>query len=184
MRTAPTIDPSYGTLAIDPGFSARTRGCACVASRGGELALAWFARPDVTRHPLPFDVSVVIVEKPQLDGRSADKIATILELGWQGALLAGLYAGEYGALIDERTPTQWKGSEAKPKAHARMWGVLTEFERAMLGGPATWREIDAACTRGGLERWRPGVNYYARGFVMHNILDAAQLNLTQSGRMR
>jgi hypothetical protein len=63
---------------------------------------------------------------------------------------------------------------------------------ALLGGADTARAIVAACKRGAGDRWsKPGARYYraselptVRGVrITHDILDAAALNLWDSGRL-
>jgi hypothetical protein len=181
-------------LAIDPGFARSGKGCALALSDASKhLTWTGWARPILETHFAPIDLTqvpfssgpdIVVWEVPQLDGRSEDKVATLIELMHQGSLVAMQVACEFDATLAELTPTQWKGSEPKPQAHARMWRALTAAERKLLGGDATWREIDEACERGALERWkRPGASYYRRGWTQHNILDACQLNLTYTRRL-
>jgi hypothetical protein len=169
-------------LSIDPGYAKASKGCACAATTGQILTGVWFTRPEnhtrFTRH-----VSAVVVEKPQWDGRDATA-QVLIELTYQGALLAGLYAGEDGADVIAYTPRDWKGSEPKPVHHGRLWKILDADERAILGGDRTGAIIQAAKEKGALNRWaRPGVTYYPRNFETHNLLDAAALNLFHLGRL-
>lgn len=206
-------------LSIDPGFAkdadGKPAGSACVAGAPDDLgvvrvSLAWFERP-VTFAPRErrpqrssdyyrardaatgFDE--IVIEKPQQDARShASSPGTLIELAWVGALLAGQFAGRDGAAIVTYTPRQWKGSEAKPLMHRRMWAVLSDEEREILGGFATAQLIADACRKGGLDKWsKPGHTYYSqakrarvgggRGGFIHNLLDAAALLAVHTRRL-
>lgn len=176
-------------IAIDPGYAMRGKGCACAAVVHGVLESVWFARPDAAHvhHKCERPASItVIVEQPQQDARSwGIPPATLIKLAWDGALLAGLYAGELGCNVVAVTPSQWKGSAPKPVAHGRLWEVLTPAERAILGGDETEARIAAAKRKGALDRWgKPGVSYYPRNWDGHNLLDAAALALTHTGRLK
>jgi len=173
-------------IAIDPGYSARGEGCACAHTIDGVLRHAWSTRPPCTvGHGLITGPLVVIVEKPQQDSRSWGlPPSTLINLAWEGALLAGLYAGRFGGSVVAVTPSTWKGSVSKPVAHGRLWEVLTPAEREVLGGDDTARRIEAAKRKGALDRWgKPGVRYYPRTWGGHNLLDAAALALTHVGRL-
>lgn len=182
--TAPSV------IAIDPGYSARGKGCACALAVDGLIGACWFARPGeaqpVAFPHVPRNTIAVIVEQPQQDERSRGiPPETLIRLAWDGALLAGLYAGELGCPVVATTPAEWKGSTPKPVAHGRMWEILTPAERAVLGGDDTAAKIAAAKRKGGLDRWgRPGVSYYPRNWDGHNLLDAAALALTYVGRSK
>lgn len=173
-------------LAIDPGVAGA--GNACALMRDGVLMGAWFERVDrVYATPLAGlpGLDVVVIERPQQDERSRNATPAILmALAWEGALLAGAYAGRDGARIVEMTPHDWKGSEHKPQHHARLWEALAPAERVLLGGEATRKAIWAAREKGALNRWaRPGVTYYPRAFTTHNLLDAAALACHYAGRL-
>jgi hypothetical protein len=174
-------------IAIDPGYSARGEGCACAYVTGGYLTSVWFARSDsaLFADVLPITPTNVVVEKPQQDSRSWGlPPSTLINLAWEGALLAGLYAGRFGGSVVAVTPSTWKGSVPKPVAHGRLWKVLTPAEREVLGGDDTARRIEAAKRKGALDRWgKPGVRYYPRTWGGHNLLDAAALALTHVGRL-
>lgn len=176
-------------LAVDPGFAKRGKGCACAFFRDGRLAGVWFARPEqiATRAPVawPVDPSLDLVlwECPQVDSRSRASVPAIVMLAAVGGELAGLYAGMTGAAVERVAPSAWKGSVPKPIAHGRLWRVLDDRERAVLGGDATARAIDAAKRKGALSRWgKPGAAYYAASFDAHNLLDAVELGCWKLGR--
>lgn len=168
-------------LAIDPGSAGR--GNACVkAYRHGGIAVAEFARAADGHFT---DVEVVVIERPQQDGRSyGARPKDLIDLAWSGALLAGVYVGQ-GARLVEYTPAQWKGSEPKPLMHKRLWAELGHPERALLGGAETERRIHEACLKGARDRWgKPGVQYYPRSWDGHNLLDAAALYAVYVGRLQ
>lgn len=188
-----------GVIAIDPGYASDGEGCACAYfGENGRVCGTWFMRPreaytlfaplpemSVLGHRLAH-TGVVVVEQPQQDGRTYGIPPEVLaKLSWDGALLAGLYAGRACCEVRAYTPSQWKGSLAKAAHHSLMWKVLTEDERVDLGGDATWRVIDAACERGALARWKPRKDYYyPKDWATHNLLDAVALGLTHLGRMK
>lgn len=167
-------------VAIDPGFGRRSGGCACALFEGAELVRVWMARPS-DRVDVACDV---IVEKPQQDRRSRGvPPSTLIELAWQGAVLAGRIAGASHA-VHALTPSEWKGSVPKPVHHARLWRCLTERERHVLGGVETWAHIDAARMRGAESRWgQPGASYYPARWTTHNMLDAVALGAHYLGRL-
>ena len=176
-------------LAIDPGFERRGGGCACACFRQNELTHAWFRRPKDTYGkllPASFDLDLVVVEQPQQDRRSRGvPPAHLIRLAWDGALLAGLYAGATGAKVKAVTPFDWKGSEPKPVQHARLWRVLSPAERAVLGGGPTEAAILKARKAGALERWaKPGGAYYPRAFIKHNLLDAVAIGCVELERLK
>jgi hypothetical protein len=178
-----TIPRTADALAIDPGYAGKGNACACALS--GELVSVWF------EHARDFDgeraprLEHVIVEQPQQDGRSwSVPPATLIKLGFEGALLAGLYAGASGATLHTPTVTEWKGAENKVPMHARLWVVLSPAERVVLGGSHTWNEIEAACEKGALCRWKKsGAELYPKSFTTHNLLDAAALLMVAYGRL-
>lgn len=168
-------------LAIDPGVAA----CACAAFNDQRLVGVWF-EPASREALCDLAFDGVIVERPALQGdrTRAARPQDLMALAWHGAMLAGMFAGRDGAPVVELTPQEWKGSEPKPVQHARLWGVLDDAERDVLGGAKTERAIFAARERGALNRWsRPGASYYPRAFVTHNLLDAAALGATYVGRL-
>lgn len=190
-------------LGIDPGHAGQ--GNACAAFVGGRLAATWFER--VTTHakavPPPYAPSaaqydaagwfdVIVVEQPVYQGERSNRArpADLMNLSWSGALLAGAYAGRDGAPIvalpanDSGGVRGWKGSEPKPVMHARLWEVLDDEERAIMGGDRTWAAIAKAREKGALNRWgRPGASYYPRTWVRHNELDAVALVCVYLGRL-
>lgn len=171
-------------LAIDPGFAKSGEGCACAAFREGRLRDVWFERPEGERRAKPYDFVLVVVERPQADGRSlAVPIQTLITLAWEGATLAALYAGRDSSELRSPSVQAWKGSEAKPLQHKRLWRVLSPEEQTILGGGATERRIAEACTKGALKRWAPG-SYYPRSWLGHNLLDAVALGAKALGRLK
>jgi hypothetical protein len=191
---------SGALLAIDPGVSGY--GCACAAFAEGRLVYTWFERagrfnPHDTLPPaapgitaVSFDV--IVIERPVLQGERtrAARPQDLMALAWEGAMLAGMFAGRDSALVVEwpanDTPgvRGWKGSEPKPVQHARLWAVLDAEEQEIVGGERVARAIFAAREKGALNRWgRPGGSYYPRAFVMHNQLDAIALGCTYLGRL-
>lgn len=172
-------------LFIDPDYGKDSKGCACVAFFDGVLTLAWFERPGENKW-VPYGLDEVVVEQPQQDERSRPvPPAVLMRLSWDGALLAGLYAGRHGCSVQGWTPHQWKGSEPKSVQHARMWEVLEPSEREMLGGYATECAILAARRKGALKRWKPHASaYYPKSFNTADLLDAAAMGCTWLGRMR
>lgn len=185
MSTKPKLD-GRNVLAIDPGYAARGEGCACALYAQGFLQCVWFERPESavialgSIHP----IGVVVVEKPQGDKRSmAVPIDVLIELSWQGAALAYTYAAVNGAAIHCPKVRDWKGNEAKPQQHRRLWKALSEGEREVLGGNATGLAIEKACIKGALKRWDPKVRFYPESFLTHNLLDAAALGAKTIGRL-
>lgn len=176
-------------LTIDPGYAVKGKGCACCVAVDGAIREAWFERPtrgDDLAMRADVSIDLVIVEQPQQDGRSWGVPPEVLiRLAWDGAKLGGFYAGRDGADFVEATPSEWKGSEAKPVCHGRLWAILSNVERALLGGGVTERHITAAKRAGALDRWsKPGGSYYPAAWLGHNLLDAAAMNVIAAGRMK
>lgn len=179
-------------VTIDPGYAKRSKGCACSLFLTDQLVATWFERcPADPRRLSRGDVMLhgidrVIVERPQQDDRTRGiPPEVIANLAWEGGTLGAMYAGHYGAELVGRTPTEWKGSIQKPVHHGRLWAVLDDRERELLGGAATLAVIEAAKERGALERWkRHGVEYYPSGWEMHNLLDAVALGAREMGRLK
>ncbi len=166
-------------LSIDPGYAKRGNGNALALTLDGHLIDTWYERSCTDRAGSHTSVlEAVVIEQPQQDGRSwAVPPAVLIKLAWEGMRLAGTYAGLYQARLYDPTVNEWKGSEAKSVQHARMWAGLTAAERAVLGGDATWRQIEAAREKGALKRWAPHPTaYYPAKFLTHNLLDAVCLN--------
>ncbi len=182
----PLIPRNTKALGIDPGYSAASGGCAVAHGIGGLLVDVRFERADAFAHSCAsLDLDYVIVEQPQQDGRSASvPPAVLIKLSWEGCKLAALYAGASGAVLHDPTPSEWKGSEAKPAMHLRLFEILNTAERAVLGGKATAAQIEAACERGAMCRWsKPGAALYPSSFKIHNLLDAAALLMWAYGRL-
>lgn len=173
-------------LTIDPGYSRKSGGCACAEGIGGLLVGAWFQRPGSTfEDRAAGSPAHVIVEQPQQDGRSwGIPPAVLIKLAWDGAKLGGLYAGAYGAVLHDPTVSTWKGTEKKPAHHKRLWAVLLERERFVLGGAKTLAAINAACEKGALCRWsKKSDELYPKSFKTHNLLDAAAELMWALGRL-
>jgi hypothetical protein len=173
-------------LAIDPGYSRKSGGCACAMSSGGALVEVRFERAAAFAHACAsLDLTDVIVEQPQQDARSwGVPPAVLIKLAWEGAALAGLYAGASGAQLHCPTVSEWKGGEKKPAHHARLWAELSPGEREVLGGETTYAVIKAACQKGALCRWKlPSDQLYPSTFTTHNLLDAAALLMWALGRL-
>jgi hypothetical protein len=186
-------------IAIDPGYAAKSGGCACAWFEGDNLLRAtWFMRPEhfwgsqAAKQPPLFGsdewFGAIVWERPVHRVRDeqyshAVPVETLLELTSVGSGLAHLYAGALGAEIKELRPHEWKHSRHKPPHHKALWRILTEAERAILGGDATYAVIEAACRKGALARWKPGVSYYPSTFITHNLLDAVALGCTYLKRM-
>ena len=182
-------------VAIDPGVHA------CAWARFYRFATGWtLVETGFATAPYMPDfqceVGEIVVERPDYQGDRSNRARTqdLLGLSWAGAACAFYVAGATGAPVVEYTPRQWKGSEAKPVQHARLFGVnshltgepavLTPAEQAVLGGHATAAAIAAAVEKGAADRWaKPGVAYYLRTFATHNLLDAAALGCFHLGRL-
>jgi hypothetical protein len=177
------IPAGVNALAIDPGYARKSGGCACARAEFGKLVDVWFARATEVEGVEP--VAFVVVEQPQQDARSwGVPPAVLIKLAWEGAALAGLYAGASGAQLHCPTVSEWKGGEKKPAHHARLWAVLSPAERAVLGGDKTYVVIKAACQKGALCRWKlPSDQLYPSTFKTHNLLDAAALLMWALGRL-
>jgi hypothetical protein len=165
------------SLTIDPG-SAKP-GPACVRGDDGEVVAAFF-----DYHPPGVGLDFVIIERPQVDGRTeAFGPTSTVNLAWDGGIAAG-FALAHGARLVTYTPTEWKGSEPKPLNHRRLWRVLSLDEKRVLGGASTQREIENAVEKGALKRWKiSGAECYPRGSKTHNLLDAAALHCVHFGRL-
>ncbi len=173
-------------LAIDPGYARKSGGCALALAERGVLDHVGFERASqFCIAPGSCDIQHVIVEQPQQDARSwGVPPAVLIKLAWEGAALAGLYAGASGAQLHCPTVSEWKGGEKKPAHHARLWAVLSEAERRVLGGAPTYAVIKEACQKGALCRWKlPSDELYPSSFKTHNLLDAAALLMWALGRL-
>ena len=171
-------------VAIDPGYAARGKGCAVAVFVDKTLASVAFERPESTSSDaLALRVDEVVWECPQVDERTRHSAPACVKLAAVGGMLAGIYVGACGAKARTVLPTEWKGSVAKPVHHARVWRMLHDVERSLLGGDATLAVIEAAQRKGALDRWGlPGVRYYPSGWDTHNLLDAVALGVWAVGR--
>jgi hypothetical protein len=175
-------------IAIDPGYAVESGGCACARFFHNELIHAWFVRPEeLCADDIPLGViDTVLWERPVHRVRDEQyshlPVGVLLELTAVGASLAGMYAAGRCPIVAMK-PHEWKRSRHKPPHHKALWRILTPSERAVLGGASTWAIIEAACRKGALARWKPGVNYYPSTFVTHNLLDAVALGCTYLKRM-
>jgi hypothetical protein len=174
-------------IAIDPGYAAKSGGCACAGFADSHLICAWFRRPEDYNGLIGRDLDTVIWERPVHRVRDPQyahvvPVEVLLELTAQGAMLAGMYAAGRCPVVALR-PHEWKHSRHKPPHHKALWRILTPAERALLGGEATYAVIEAACRKGALARWKPGTNYYPSTFATHNLLDAVALGCTYLRRV-
>jgi hypothetical protein len=180
-----TSAPSF--VAIDPGYAKRGGGCAVATFVGAHLSCAGFYRPEHfsgSVFPRHGDLDFVLVEQPQYEGGTTGRStkcnpATLMQLSWEGALLAGMYAGAAGCPVIAKTPRQWKGSTPKPVQHVALWAVLSLEEMRILGGAKTGWAIEAACEKGALKM---GFEYPS-AFVTHNLLDAVAMGCKHIGRL-
>jgi hypothetical protein len=171
-------------VAIDPGYAVRDNGCAVAVIDGGLLVSARFLRPEhASSEDLCVGASLVVWECPQVDARTRVSTPHVVRLAAVGGTLAGMYAGACGARCEPVAPSTWKGSAPKPVHHARLWESLYESERILLGGQPTWDRIHEARIAGAKERWaKSGAQYYARGWTLHNLLDAVGIGMWRIGR--
>jgi hypothetical protein len=174
-------------LAIDPAHADPGSACALFGAGRGGLSAVWFFKPFRATHHYGFTgttcIETVVIEKPQVDDRTVGiPLKDVINLSYAAGRVLGFYT-EAGARVKEYLPRQWKGSTPKPLHHLKLWGVLTEAEREVVGGADALAQIEAACERGGLARWsKPGVVYYG-GWKGHNILDAVALGCFHLGRI-
>lgn len=177
---------------IDPGFASKGPGCACALFQSGSLDLCWYERASIHPRaklaaPAMVDCVVDIVrwEMPQADGRGANG-DTLIQLASEGRGLATQLAMSCGGTIAAVTPAEWKGAARKPQHHRRVWLALTEDERLCVDDhpDRVWKVIEKTCEKGALDRWKkPGVQYYPKSFVTHNMLDAVAIGLHAEGRI-
>lgn len=173
-------------IAIDPGYAVDSGGCACACFAHGVLREVWFERPeDIRCRGVPV-LGAVVWERPVYRARDAQYShvppETLIELAIVGSGLAHAYASGRCPVVAMR-PHEWKHSRHKPPHHKALWRILGDCEREVLGGAATYAAIEAACTKGALTRWKPGVAPYPKSFVTHNLLDAVALGCTYLRRM-
>lgn len=163
-------------LAIDPGVRLK---CAwALLGQDGALDAHGFGRYGDCLALTGRKITDVVVEKPEYQGARTlyARDQDLIDLSWEGALLAGALAGQHNATLRVLTPTQWKGQVPKPAHHLRLWEKLTLAERMLVGGALTGQTITAAARKGALDRWkRSGASYYPKSFALHNVLDAVAL---------
>lgn len=147
----------------------------------GLNGLHWVRHDDLrvgSRLTIP-DLRMIIVERPQSDGRTMG--AATIALPWSGA--AAAYS--FGVPVLEWEPREWKGQEPKPIHHSRVWAVLTEAERALFP-TGTAEQIAKACAK--VAAWPRGKkkpsSWYPKTFESHNHLCATGLVLVHAGRLK
>ncbi len=170
-------------IAIDPGGD--TKGCAGARFHDDADTLVAVAA-DVTDFAPRRDGETVVVERPQQDGRSrAVPPKILIELAWNGALIAGRYAGHFGT-VATYTPGQWKDASPKAIHHSRLVNALSGSEWDVLSAafPGWFDAVNAAVRKGALSRWAKDSNaHYPRGSALPDVLDAVGLGLFDLGRI-
>jgi hypothetical protein len=130
-------------------------------------ALTWKQAAGITPG---FGPRVVVIERPQQDGRSGRvPPGVLMGLAWNGALVA---ASLQPTEIVEYTPREWAGQSSKPERHLKILRVLSKLEKQCLPGDTE-------------ERVRKGAEATARNkgkltnysFEAHNLLDAIGIGL-------
>lgn len=141
--------------------------------------------------------TLAVVEIPQADGRTA-VVDDLIKVAVSGARYAQAFS-EYGVVTEAR-PREWKGSLPKAICHLRMWAVLSDAEKALIGGEQTAKAIANACNRGAKARWKKHANHHYSNRdlptmatpgagpscdvkITHDILDAVALGLWYLGRL-
>lgn len=168
-------------LAIDPGGA--KKGCSGALFRDRAL-VDMFER--VTAQDATFLVHDLVIERPQQDGRSrAVPPRVLMDLAWQGALVAGAFIGQ-GATLREFTPSEWKGEIHKALHHARILesGALEPIECRVLeeyADTSVFLAVQEARKKAALARW--GVPGYSRSSRLPDVLDAVALGLFALGRI-
>lgn len=172
-------------VAIDPGYSKAGQGCAVAIFDNRALTYVGFMRPETLSPPQGVgDKAEVLWECPQVDRRTRITTPQIVKLAAIGGELAGMFAGSLGCRATPIAPSTWKGSVPKPVAHGRMWTLLTDPERTLLGGDATRIAIEKAKRKGALDRWgKEGARYYPSAWLTHNLLDAVGLGMWRLRRV-
>lgn len=156
--------------AIDPGVAQ----CAYADFRDDVLTRVGFDPPG--QRP-----DVVVVERPEYHGARSNAARTqdLIALTWEGA--AAAY--RFGVLVVEYGASAWNQKRPKPITHHRLWAVLDDAERALLGGDATHDAIKRAIDKGAAKRWVSGSRWYPASFQTHNLLDAAAIGCVYIGRL-
>ncbi len=179
-------------MSIDPG-DAKAAGRICYGAIfvDGELQRCLPLNRDLARDWLyagGTSPDVVVIEKPQMDGRSR-KIPpkVLINLAWAGALVAGeLKPDKLVAL----TPSQWKGGINKHPHHLRIWRRLSYVEQAAVGKSRAWLRKRGGPMTGAevYELLRAAAENYARTgkitkHAFYDVLDAVGLGLRYFNRI-
>lgn len=145
-----TLDPG-----VDTGWS---------IFEEGKLAACGLGRPSLAEYGGPF--AEVLIECEELRGRGEKNPNAILKMARTAGEHAGYFADRAKVVRYVRV-AEWKGSTPKTICHARIWGRLDEWEKAIVD----------ACFRAA--KGRKGMPESKR----HNVLDALGLGLWSVGRM-
>jgi hypothetical protein len=155
-------------------------------------ACAWFQRGRLvhatcTNTPGGAGLDAIVVEilvyRGAVDGPRMPDLIRMARAG-DRAVGHALANAEPACEIFEYTPAEWKGSEPKPMCHVRLWNVLDESEKAILGGDKTRQMIDLALHKGASSRWsQSGGSYYPKAYATADLLDAAALGCVHLGRL-
>lgn len=155
-------------VSLDPGK--KRTACAYFSESDNRLVSVFWLKPGEAPDPL-FAVSLVIIEKPNINGNTPNWQSTF-DCGWYGAIVAGWFR----APIVEYEPNAWKATVKKPLHHQRLWRVLAKEERALLPVEVPG-VIETACVR--YARTGTVRNYEHE---WHNLLDAVGVGLFHLGR--
>ena len=174
-------------VAIDPG-DAKAAGNVCYAARFYDGVLSLCFTLDYATACACSKPHVVVIEKPQMDGRSRKTSPRILiNLAWNGALVAGVLRPDK---LVPLTPSEWKGGVNKHPHHMKIWRVLTPDERLVLCAAIGYvRKRAKSITPDGVYALLLGAtkNYNRTGKVtkhaFYDLLDAVGLGLRYLGRM-
>jgi hypothetical protein len=179
-------------LAIDPG-DAKAAGNICYAASFIDGCLSClqgldYAGARAWREHAGAGPDVLVIEKPQMDGRSRKTPPRVLiNLAWNGALVAG----ELQAVkLEQMTPSEWKGSVNKHPHHMRIWRRLSRVEQEIVGDAARWtRKRSGPLTPSEVYKLLYGAaeNYARTGkstkHPFYDVLDAVGLGLRYLGRI-
>jgi hypothetical protein len=178
-------------VAIDPG--GHKKKCSAAVFQDARL-VAVFERLTIEQ---AWDTNIVVVERPQQDGRSrVVPPAILMDLAWQAALLVGAFVA-LGARAVEYTPADWKGGAradgtwmgviAKASHHANMIesDALAPEEFALIGDAFSGAEVASlvftARKEAALTRWAPHANGHyssaAKIARLPDVLDAIGIGL-------